>query len=521
MIEDILYSYHIFYFPFKWEIKDLKNDFFSRRVDLDNIKVKEDSQWRNIKMPLNDEYLVELYNERNFFYDFVGNVLYDTNNSNNIIRHYERSEAYKNELSYEIKVVANGKESLYKLKLKSIVLNLYSTGTGILIFYIENNKYQDFSDVLRINQFGRRVFPPFLGVRSGVSETKKYELADYISINGLNGPAQRYYDDFIDYTSSSQVWKESHIIKNLVSDLDDRLDIAPVVDDRMFVVSWYGNDDYEKLIKGGEIVGEKIDDWYKYLFIDGGDSPTCQNQKMKENLIAKHSYLRWEEWGSIYGISRYSMVFLSGNNQYVKSGLLSYFRTIYARMIELCLIQRASLLKFSGEVTLLSRLKDERSGILANRISDFYKEYIRFVNQIYFREITTQEQGIELYEMMKESMKIEKQVEDLDNEIGELHQYAVLLEENRRTVSLSILSVIGAIFIAPTFITGFMGMNLIDLECLNQTPMMWLILILGIIFTPIFILLFIRTSDKKPRYIFLFLAFLILVFTILTPTLIF
>jgi Mg2+ and Co2+ transporter CorA len=59
-------------------------------------------------------------------------------------------------------------------------------------------------------------------------------------------------------------------------------------------------------------------------------------------------------------------------------------------------------------------------------------------------------------------MKIAEQVKDLDNEIEELHNYAVLLEDKERNKSLFTLSLIGALFIIPAFITGFYGMNIFE-----------------------------------------------------------
>lgn len=458
-MENTLISYHIFYFPFKWEKKGLEQENFSTRFNLENIKPTDNSNWENLPHPCTDDYRAELYNEKNFFYKFVHNVLYDTGDkANNIIRHFERKEAYQTELTYEIKVIANGKVDIYQLRLKSIVLNLYSTGTGVLIFYLENNQYPEFSDILRINQFGRRIFPPFLGLIDGVSGAKGAELADSIAISGLNGSADRYFDDFIGYNSSSETWKACRFIDSLIEDLSPDIKIEAVIDDRMHVVSWIGDNELANRVKDESIFKDKNDDWYRFLFIDGGSS-TCQNEKMKKEIIEKHSYLRWQKYGSLYGISRYSMVFLSNGDGSKDDLYFRIFRTMYARMVELSLVQRASILKFADEVTHLSGLKETKSSELANRISDFYREYIRFVNQIYFREITAQEQGIEMYDMIQKSMKIDEQVKDLDNEIGELHNYAILLEDKEQNRKMAAITILGAIFLPATLLVGLLGMN--------------------------------------------------------------
>lgn len=40
----MIYSYHIFYFPFKWEIMGLENQAFSDQVNLDNIQYNRNSR---------------------------------------------------------------------------------------------------------------------------------------------------------------------------------------------------------------------------------------------------------------------------------------------------------------------------------------------------------------------------------------------------------------------------------------------------------------------------------------------
>ncbi len=467
-----MFSYHIFYFPFRWDRKDCREKSFSDRFDITQITYAKNSQWENIPFPVSRQYQTELYNEKNFFYDFVHDVLYDNGQETPIVRHFERKEAYCNVLKYEIKII-NDHESIYDLTLKSLVLNLYSTGTGILIFYLENHKYSKFEDILRINQYGRRVFPPFLDANATVEGTKHAELADSIRITGLFGPGERYEEDFSSYNVNDD-WKPGRFIVNLIEDLSTELEIKPVIDDRMFTLSWYFSNETSDLIKSDNTYKSylKSDDWYKYMFIDGGKEPTCRNTKFLKEQNIKHTYSRWQQNGVLYGITRYSFVAISDDSWFPTNILLTHMRTIYAHMTELALVQRASILKFSNEVTELSRLPEKDLQKLANRISNFYKEYIRFVNQIYFREITAQDQGIELYNMMLDSMKLKEQVKDLDDEIGELHNYATILDDKAQNRSLGILTIMGSLFLAPSFIAGYYGMNLFSNDSL-KTGLDW------------------------------------------------
>jgi len=284
-----LYSYHIFMFPFQWEAKSKKEKPFSERFTLDEIHPRLNSSWQNYPEPVTNEYATELFNEKNFFYKFVHKALYDSvNDPLPVIRHYERKEAYNGGLEYEIGIKAHGKNT-YRLKLKSIGLDLFSTGTGVLIFYLENHLYGEFGDVMRINQYGRRIFPPFLTKDKGTDGTKDFELADYICINGLSGEPHRYYEDFSTYTAYKP-WTEARFITSLIDDFSADIDPKPVIDDRMFTMCWYLNN-----IKGAEISDDRryykfvrSNEWHEYLYIDS-DGSTCQNLRMQKDLLEKHT----------------------------------------------------------------------------------------------------------------------------------------------------------------------------------------------------------------------------------------
>ena len=97
--------------------------------------------------------------------------------------------------------------------------------------------------------------------------------------------------------------------------------------------------------------------------------------------------------------------------------------------------------------------------MISKRISSLYKEYIHFVNQIYFREVTAQDQGIELYDMLQKNLKMEDYVKDLDGEIGELHQYVSLMDDRDRNKKATLLNNLATLFLPVSVITGFWGMN--------------------------------------------------------------
>jgi hypothetical protein len=471
--QENFYSYHVFFFPFKWEIDldDMDNDHITKNMNLFQLSLeKNSSRWIRSKDSYFPPKSLSHYNEVSYFYDFVQPTIYDDGKETSFIHHY--SIADHGQLYYTIELL-NGKT--YTLELDDILLHIYGTGVGVLSFHLYNKnvKQSDPEDILNINQFGRRLFPPFFGTdfdkigdrsfdidndwATGLNKVKQSELANKISIG--NEKIILAEDDFTHYTNPSEA--PQILSQLLTSELVAEMKIIPVDDDRMFVLSWYGNTALSNLIKqytpqnGYSYISNEW--WYRFIFLDSG-LKTCQNIEMTNSLLKKHSNARWVDFGTLYGASRYSFVALTDLLSNVPL-VASHMRTMYYKMVELCLIQKISLLKFSEEVTDISNQRPERK--LVKRVGNLYKRYIYFVNKVYHQEVTGQDQGIELYDLLKGHMRISSHLDKLNNEIQELHEYAVLLEEKSGTEAIKNLTLIGALFLVPTFLVAFFDMHLV------------------------------------------------------------
>lgn len=444
------YSYHNFMFPFQWRIKGYDDKVFSEQISLNNIAYVVDSNWERNPGPVSEDEADSLYNERNYFYEFVHDALYDNRSDNSLVRHFERKETKHGDVSY----IVDCGEKIYKLRVDAINLNLYSTGVGVLSFYLYNESYPEPSDVLNINQVGRRVFPPYIG---SVKDRKL--IAHSIEIKGLHGRETGYKEDFCKYTNKTPANYLASFIVDMIHEVAENIDLKPVIDDRMYVQCWYKNDNWADKFSGDQYEEFLYSDhWYEFVFVDDFDGMTCQNVAMQKELIKKATYERWQKWCSLYGISRYSMVYLTntGTEKFAPY-LFNYFEMMYARMAELILVQKASVLRFSAEVTNLSNMEVKQS--FSGKVSSLYKEYIRFVNQIHFREISAQDQGIEMYQMLYEVMNLEKHVDKLDDEIGELYNYVSLKEDHKSSNTMSLLTWIATIAVPMTVMAGIFGMN--------------------------------------------------------------
>lgn len=463
-------SYHIFYFPFKWAKKEVTEGTMTQLTDFSQIRFLNNGKWVRpavAESQENDGNKTEknnisldaqvLYNEKNYYFRFVHDVLYDSGDGNdNLVMHFERKEPQEKDVRYLIKV--SGREKPYSLKVDAININLYKTGVGLMSFYLRNDDESqcDTRDILNINQYGRRILPPFW---SEVNAKERNELSEYLEIRGLDTEISK--EDFKSYTVD-EPWTATSMLDSLLKDLTDNLTLTPVIDDRMFVMSLYKNEDMSRLSLSAADAycnpsSPFSEFWYKYLFVDTG-WPTCQNDEMRRDLLRAHTYLRWQDWNSLYGVSRYSFVYLT--NSGVPSYLVDYFMTTYARMMEIALVQRASVLCFSNEVTTLTKRGDWTLEKLSEHVDSLNEEYIRFINRMYFKELTSQDQGVELYGMIRQNLDIDSYVEELKDEIEKLHDTISFKVERSRNEKAETLNFMAAILLPVSIVTGFWSMNL-------------------------------------------------------------
>jgi hypothetical protein len=356
--------YHIFYFPFKWKIKNRKYVSYSEKYDLRNLSVQKYSYWKEIK-DITDVDKIDLdglYKEKGFYFPSVHPILYATKGVNSILRHFEREEPPQGGVSYIV--------NQHQLHTTAIDINLYATGVGTLIFYLKNSRYTGRVEIREINEKGSLVFPNICADNSNIS----------ISIEGLNGFPLNYQEKYLQYESKDNPWeKPARFIKTLINDLCSEMEISALIGNKMFVSCFH-----------------------------------------KETLY----------------FCRLNIPPVSVEEQDV--------RTVYARMIELVLVQRASTLCFSEEIANVTQFTREhkKHKDIDKRINSLYREYLRFINQIYFKEITSDKMGQKIYKELFNKLHIKDYAKELEIEMDKLYQYDKGINTKRLNILIVILTLV-------------------------------------------------------------------------------
>ncbi len=444
-----LHSYHILMFPF-----------VHKRIDEES--AIDETHWSHVKFSLDSK---ENYNEYIYFHDFVRDVLYEPEGGDpdtQISKYYE----YKKERGEYI-VSVHG--TRYILDLDGIALRHFKNGVGILSFHLKNTRYPHFNDILKINDFGRRIFPQYLGEKM-VDDTKGNLLACSLELvfEG-DAPMIERFDFYRSFDRIKQIPEQGiHLpifIETLLAEAyGSSAEIEPIIDDRMYTLCHYMNDAKSERLtrydeKESRYVYECDADWHRFVFVDGG-STTCQNRTMLSRLIEQSTYPRWSDYGTLYGVTRYSFMLLTKNDWFAQNILNLHIRTMYYQMATLLLAYRAMILHFSDRVT--ATLKS------ADGAQELQKDYLEFTNRIYFKELTAQEQGIELFDLARKQMRLDHHLRELDHDINELNSFKQM-ELDREQMELDgeindqghKLNTLAALFLPATVVSGLMGMNVL------------------------------------------------------------
>jgi hypothetical protein len=505
------YSVHSFMLPFRWDYlpanyskeSGKEQISFEQRTDLNNFLkslLYGNTLWKRKFYSIEGK--AENFNEVHYFHAYASKTMFDLQqkdeldanciNSNKVMVYFEIETDPQTD-TYTIKTVNDG---TYILGLCGISLHVYNTGVAILTINLENTIYDSKEAVLCINEYGRRIYPQFLHEEyPHVHKVKEAFLPDSIEMS-IAGRGD-FSDDFGEYKNledrevhhyessnfiHSWVVRVPKYIRSLFGDkfsiilndeTPDSIRLNVLTDDRMFFQSWYGNNELADILK--ETLGEgassatgetfypylKNSYWHAYLFGDKG-WPSIANKKMQEALTERHTYARWAGCGTLYGFTKDSFVSITDSSDFSLL-IKTHFKTIYYQMAVLCLAQRVSVLRFSSEVSNLSDLaRSNENEKLVTNIKILYKNYIEFINKIYYREITPYVQGIEMYNQFQEIMDLKENVKDLDEELNELFNYVKLEESEKQSNETHRLSTIAAWFLPASFIASLFGIGLID-----------------------------------------------------------
>lgn len=376
------------------------------------------------------------------------------------------------------------KHNKYELNLDKIILKKYEIENEkifLMMIYVTNNDYERLSDIKNINQYGRRLYSPWIpldlgnGVNTECPDDLQIHIGDEViysndSNDENNGKADLNYKDkeifkynFDDKSEFklNEIRQNKSIIKNphksnLIQNIlnykkkleAEKIKIELINPDRMYVGFYVKNVLIESIKKYSTRRQE-----YAYLYDDNlsnqlyalayidRENATCQSKVMRKKLLQETIYDRWIDWGTIHTVTHNGFGCIASEGAPYDSVIMP-FLTEYMEMMALVLLQRNLLLEFHIEAKDLSIQFD------SEELENLQKRYVKFKTQVLLFEVTPQEQGYEIYRLMQKQLYIDEEKEKLDDIMNSLYEVANVkhsIELNKKIRRLTIIGVVVAI----------------------------------------------------------------------------
>lgn len=470
-----VYSYHTFVLPFVWESSGLTmKEFvkiFESNPNWQDANLNDEFNMPDLSQRHDGMSELMFYKEYQYFHPYVRRAIYGTEPS--LVRNFSfMPVSLNNKGRYYIEKTKHvGDENVtrrYMLSLNGIKLKIFNTGIALFIVECENLgvdadgiSQANIEDVKNINDYGRRISLPFIPVPyktasscadkltveiPGVAKFEddygafiqdiidgKIKLKDALSLTHMCDWIKGILGYGSSYRFTSKKTKESSSIY-----------IYPALDDRMFVACCVCEDEETvnaiKAEKDGEYAFITDDDLskslYELAFVDPGmyegekdRNCTCVSRKMRTKLLQDHVYDRWIlpgnptnedqiNYGTIFTVANQGLMLIMNSEQY---HIIESFLTQYVQMCCLVLVQRATLIHFQRETASLSSHIEEPGKSLDKRtitkLMNLQERFVAYQSQLSFNEVTPQEQGIEIYNLLRKFMFIDEETESLNERL--------------------------------------------------------------------------------------------------------
>lgn len=452
-----VYSYHTFILPFTWNMYGVTSDkeyealkrVFEDNPQWENTNLKDANDISsNLEIGSLDEAL-GYYKQYQYYYPYVRKSFLGYEDG--ICSNYLLKGA-RNKGTYQI--IKDDKH--YVLNINAIRVRLVNTGVGLFIMECENHgkdgkgeNQTGIETVKNINDYGRRITLPFINNKTNISADKL--IVDIPNVqtveDDFKGFIEKVYEkkeyspndislehtcDFIkkilsfgsEYRfTSKQVEKEKEICMKPA--LDDRMYVAFAVSDE----AWINSVKFDSASKHYNFETEDAlrKSIYEIAYADSSGSCTCPDEVMCLDLINKALYKRWIPWGSLYtitpmGTGMVSSAAIGGEMNFLYENFIS----CYLQMLYIAIVQKASIVKFNRETADIAKhfaangRKLKRDDI--RNIMNLQERHAAFDSQLLFSEVSSEQQAIEMYDMLKETLLLDAEEEKLNESLTSLYE---------------------------------------------------------------------------------------------------
>jgi len=171
------------------------------------------------------------------------------------------------------------------------------------------------------------------------------------------------------------------------------------------------------------------------------------DQQFTQELLEKHQYNRWNDIGTYMGFCPYASVFM-GYGYFFKNVISpTHVPYVYGRMFIEALHYRNTLAHFDRHITAATNdLVTNKQ--FSHQFRDLRKEFIQFTNHYWVRHLTPQVQGVEIYQMISQSLDLSGSYEQVKDQMERADEYSTTLRDSHYgeiAFYLALISIIAAV----------------------------------------------------------------------------
>ncbi|MFF2091212.1 hypothetical protein [Paenibacillus sp. NPDC058174] len=214
---------------------------------------------------------------------------------------------------------------------------------------------------------------------------------------------------------------------------------------------------------------EPIDYWslnerYQIMCIDKDDGDSGGTEKFRKEFCNKHSYNRWENYGSFSTTVDYGAMTMMVTKDLIYKGeekksfildtLYQHHCKHYLILILLQIYYREELFQIAGLYAEINMLEKKESQNLAKKVVSQYYDMSQY---FLFDRLTNEIQGRELWDFYGDLLGTKKLYQSVRDDMRELNQRLIEFGNENQTRKVTVLTIFAGL-------TGMLGMNRIISE---------------------------------------------------------
>lgn len=229
--------------------------------------------------------------------------------------------------------------------------------------------------------------------------------------------------------------------------LKDCLNYLP--EDRLYVAPRYG---LSGVVENTPHIQERLQYLFSLaLYVDKGGFKICDDYaydpEFTRDLLNQHSLHRWDANGVYSGYCGYANAYMGFDEYFVDPIATSHAAYIYNRMLILALFYQATLRHYNRRISYAtsdltrdtsdliydaSNSNHNTSDLESNKLESFRelrRQFIEFTNNYWFREVTPQIQGQEIFAKQTQALNLDKEYDMIKDEMERADEYTTVLRD--------------------------------------------------------------------------------------------